>query len=278
MRTHTYLLLLILLLVNLAAGQMTEEPTPALPAPSSPEGARQPESAGAASVNDGWQVVWYPIYLFGMSAHGTVGAGGLTAPVDASFGDIISNTNFVYETALDVRKGPWGLLLDLNYLDLGASKTLGPLGLYSSASVDAKLFILDPEGYVRLLQKEWVLLDTSAGIRYWHLSHDIHFLPGILPATTVGSDDDWVDPILGARIVFNLDDAKKWTIPIKGDIGGFGTGSHFTWQVVGGVNRTFHERYRLFLGYRAFSVDRHNGPRIFDVTFNGPILGFGINF
>ena len=69
-------------------------------------------------------------------------------------------------------------------------------------------------------------------------------------------------------------------------VGGFGVGSDFTWQVVGGFNWT---RERKFLGmdvsgvigYRALSVDYTEGGSskfAYDNVLHGPLLGLRFSF
>jgi hypothetical protein len=267
---------------SLAGGASAQTTDSIHPGPSYSQSldATQPNSAAPANLDsqNDWQTTWYPFYVFGMSANGTVGIGGLRTPVDASLGDILGKTNFIYEGAVDVRKRRFGLLTDVNYLNLGSSQTFESPSLFGGTNVDAQLFVFDPEFYVRAVGTERASLDLMVGLRYWHLSDEIEFLPGRAAGRTLNGGDDWVDPVLGGRILLHLDDANKWAFPIKGDVGGFGAGSELTWQVLGGMSCTFKDRYRVVLGYRALAVDRRKGDSILDLTFNGPMMGFAIDF
>jgi hypothetical protein len=240
----------------------------------------QTDSAAPANAgsNDGWKLTVYPFYVFGMSAKGTVGVNSLTAPVDASLSDLLSKTNFIYESAVDVRKGRFGFLVDFNYVDLNDEQKFAPPSLFAGSKVNAKLLIFDPEVYVRAVDSRRASLDFMLGLRYWHLSDEIQFLPSIAPGRAVSGTDNWVDPVMGGRILVHLDSANKWVASVKGDAGAAGNGSDLTWQALGGVTRVFKDRYRLYLGYRGVAVDRRNGGSIFDLTFQGPTLGFGIDF
>lgn len=250
---------------TLAPGANPDEPAPALPqAPS-----------GTKTKDSDWHVVWHPLYLFASSLNGTAGAGGLTMPVDAGFGEIIDEVNFAYASALDVRKNHVGALADLQYINLGDSKTFAPGLLFSGAELSAKTFILDPEVYYRVKESDRGSFDAMVGLRYWHLSNKITFLPGLLPGTTVKDSDNWADPIFGGRIILNLDKDKKWFLPIKGDVGG-GGGSELTWQAFGGLGRNVGKRYQFLFGWRGLGVDRRNGTKIFDMKFHGPVMSFAI--
>lgn len=255
-----------------SAATPAPDAAPAEPAPVPPQ-----SSGGAKAMDSDWHVVWHPLYLFASSLSGTAGAGGLTTPVDAGFGDIIDEVNFAYATAVDVRKNHVGVLMDLSYMNLGDSKNFAPGGLFSGSQLSAKLFFIDPEVYYRVKESDRGSFDVMAGFRYWHLSNKITFLPGLLPGTTVSAGDNWVDPVFGGRIRLNLDKDKKWYLPIKGDVGGFGAGSDLSWQIFAGAGRNFGKRYTFLFGWRALAVDRRNGSKIFDMKFHGPLMSFGIN-
>jgi len=255
----------------------------ATPEPSMPS-ATPVAPQGPAGSTDRWRVTWAPFYLWMSGFSGTVGTRGRATPVDASFWDLLQDLNFAYATNLDVGKGRFGVNIDLQYMDLGDDVTFSPGILFSAADVDAKLFILDPEFYVRAVESERGTFDILAGFRYWHLDADIDFQPGILlPATSVSGGDDWVDPIIGIRFRVNLDQNKKWFLPVKADIGGFDVGSDYTWQVFAAIGRNvtlLGHPAALIMGYRKIYVDRqaNNGESILKAGLSGPILGFTVSF
>jgi hypothetical protein len=117
-------------------------------------------------------------------------------------------------------------------------------------------------------------VDVLGGFRFFHISHELQFLPGILPGTTRGASDNWATPVFGMRFRLNLDKEKKWYMPVMGDAGG----PILTWQIMGGVGRDFKKRYTMFAGYRHMAVDRRNEAKVFDVRMSGPLLGFGVKW
>ena len=119
-------------------------------------------------------------------------------------------------------------------------------------------------------------LDIIGGIRVWHLETDLDFGAGILSARTLSESRNWVDPVIGSRFTANL--SPKIFLFGKGDIGGFGAGSEFTWQVLGGGGYRLNERYSLLLGYRYMSVDYRKDNFIFDVNMLGLFTGVNIRF
>jgi opacity protein-like surface antigen len=69
---------------------------------------------------------------------------------------------------------------------------------------------------------------------------------------------------------------------MRGDIGGFGVGSHFTWSVATIVAYQVSEHISLGAGYRMLDINYSDGKGSdqfrFDVQMRGPMLGFAIHF
>ena len=72
---------------------------------------------------------------------------------------------------------------------------------------------------------------------------------------------DWLDPIIGARIRYAV--APGHELFLRGDIGGFGLGSDFSWQAIGSYSFDFGTyngvTFSGMVGYRALSVDNSQG-------------------
>jgi hypothetical protein len=68
---------------------------------------------------------------------------------------------------------------------------------------------------------------------------------------------------------------------MRGDLGGFGAGSDFTWNAVGMLGYDFHIRSvasTVVLGARALYQDFEDGAFRWDVTQYGPVLGLAFHF
>ena len=63
-----------------------------------------------------------------------------------------------------------------------------------------------------------------------------------------------------------------------GDVGGFGAGSDFTWQVALGAAYDFSKTISGKFGYRYLSVDYDKGGFAYDMKTRGVHLGLGIRF
>jgi hypothetical protein len=66
------------------------------------------------------------------------------------------------------------------------------------------------------------------------------------------------------------------------EIGGFGVGSTFTWQVFPTFGVNLSKNASLEFGYRWLDIDYSSGENLtlfkYDVLTQGPVLGFGFRF
>jgi hypothetical protein len=111
-------------------------------------------------------------------------------------------------------------------------------------------------------------VDVIAGLRYVDLSFDVQ----IGSAVDATATQEWVEPWIGARgrIPFN----ETWSLALRGDIGGFGIGSQFTWQAAAVLGAELGAGWRFDIGYRAIGIDYDDGDLSFDTRIHGPLLGF----
>ncbi|HEY6921513.1 MAG TPA: hypothetical protein VI390_07930, partial [Methyloceanibacter sp.] len=92
------------------------------------------------------------------------------------------------------------------------------------------------------------------------------------------NDLEWVDPFVGFRVRHAIGPSKE--LNLEGDVGGFGAGSDFSWQVVGtyGFDTSLcGTPFHAVLGYRALAVDFSEngkfGKNGLDFVQLGPIMG-----
>ena len=98
-------------------------------------------------------------------------------------------------------------------------------------------------------------LEVGAGGRLNNIATDIDVRRNVLPAgteeVTGSASKTWFDPIIIARISADIKD--KWLFQLSGDLGGFGVGSDFTWQLQAYAGYRFAKLFQLTAGYRIFS-------------------------
>jgi hypothetical protein len=228
------------------------------------------------AVND-WEVIVSP-YLWATGISGSIGIGDLPAQdVDASFLDIAENLEFGLMLAGEARNGPWSIGLDIMYTKLGTSVDT-PRGIVvDNIDVSATLFMGTAVGGYAIWSDERTHLDAIAGARLWSVNSDFDFDGGALDGRSRSDGATWVDPIVGLKGRADLGDSSFY-LSGWGMIGGFGVGSDFTWDVMGGLGYDFSDSASMLVGYRAMGVDYSDNDFLFDVVMQGPVIAGTFRF
>ena len=278
---------------SLAADLGPPPPVPAVEAPPVP----------------GWTFRVVPYGWF-VGLNGSQTVRGRTMKVNASFIDIVDDTIGRGGTLIglmgdfEARQGPFALYGDLVWSKLGvaggnvrtrsvAPGITGTVG--RSLSLDIEMAILEVGAAYEVARSGPLALDVLAGARYWHQEADLSFertrtlevadleLRGTRAVAASGSVD-WLDPVIGARVRYAI--APGHELSLRGDIGGFGVGSDFSWQAIGAYGFDFGTyngvTFSGVVGYRALSVDYSQGQGRrryeFDMLQHGPVLGISARF
>lgn len=181
-----------------------------------------------------------------------------------SFGDVWDDLDaavFIHGTA---RKDRLVLYGDLSYVALSA-QGLVPPGLTAHAKL-RQTSSTWAAGY-QWLPSSQDSVDTMFGLRLW----DIHTRVQAPPLGSGQISASWVDPIVAARWRHAVN--ARWSTLLYGDVGGFGAGSHSTWQWLGTVNYELTDHVYLSAGYRQLKVDYRTGGQRLNLRLQGPVLG-----
>ena len=246
--------------------------------------------------SDKWEIRLMPyVWFLSIDAEGTVGGNlrSFSGDVDLGFDDIVDHLDFGAMGRVEAWKGKWGLTFDGLFLNLSADKSFQ--GRLANASLDADVRIgsVDFGLAYRLFEqrfgnenKQSLAFEPYGGLRYTYLRQKVDVtvdIPGVGSAgRTLGTSEDWVEPFVGGRVIWGLND--KLTINIRGDAGGFGIGSasDLQWQIAGGVDYKLSENMTLNAGYRYLELDysRGSGANEFgiDLRAKGPFSGLTILF
>ena len=163
---------------------------------------------------------------------------------------------------------------------MNLNQDLTPGILINSGSVTAKQFIWEAAGLYRLTS----FLEVGVGGRLNYVQTSVDGLINAIPSGTVEFSGrhhkTWFDPVIITRL--STDIKNKWLFQFRGDLGGFGIGSKFTWQLQAYVGYRFGKLFQLAIGYRLLSTDYKSGEEpkefIFNVAEFGPVIRFGFNF
>src|SRR5262245_36793025 len=201
--------------------------------------AEEPAPAGKAA--SPWQFSITP-YAWATSLDGDMTVRGRKVDVNEGFIDMLRESDSVlaFEGRFEARYRDFGAYVDGVYAKLGfddhIATPLGTLGLNATAEtvwVEAAAFYrigrwppeISPDG--TRTGPAALAIEPYAGIRYTSLGLDLDIGSAISSSQT----RDWVDPIIGTRIIVDL--SPRWQLIMSGDVGGFGVGSDFAWNLVG---------------------------------------------
>jgi len=233
-----------------------------------------PPAAAQSPAGDTWKVTIEP-YILGASMGGTTTVRGEEITVDMSASDIFSNLQFGAMGIVVARKGDWGFGGDAIWMALGANGTTpGPVGVTGSADMSQGAFAF--YGLRRLAP----YADLFFGGRINYLSANLR-INGPLNVRSVDGSKTWFDPIVGLQLK-TPDTGRRWHAQVYTEIGGFGAGSTFTWQVFPTFGVNLAKWVSLDFGYRWLDIDYSSGEdeTLFkwDVLTQGPVVGFGFRF
>jgi hypothetical protein len=238
-------------------------------------------SAAAQDTNasgNNWKFLVEPYMMF-PNMNGAAGVGILPdVDIDASVDDIFSNLQFGAMLYFEAGNDRWAVTSDVLYMNLKQDVTPG--ALIVSGELGAKQFAWEVAGLFKVLP--W--LDGGVGARLNTLSMEMDIVQNEIGGGTVAKNrllsKTWLDPILIARVKSAPD--KKFIYQFRGDLGGFGVGSDFAWQIQAYAGYRFSNLFQMTAGYRYIGIDYNKGTEqerfLYDVDTFGPVLRFGFNF
>jgi hypothetical protein len=270
-------------------------------------------------LTSGWTFRAIPYgWLLGLYGNSTVK--GRTVGVNLPFDKIVEKSIGSGGTLLalmgdfEARNGPFGIYADLVWAKLSTSgdsvhvrhfapEITGALGTSHDATI--RLGIMEAGGTYEIAHFIMphgdaagipVAIDLIAGGRYWYQQADVSFnlTAGLNIADLVigtrglalakSGTVDWFDPLVGARARVMV--APGQNLFLRGDVGGFGVGSKYSWQAIGGYSFDFAESngitYSGIVGFRALYVDYVQGAAqtryAYKILQAGPVIGVGFKF
>lgn len=222
-------------------------------------------------------------YLWIVNIDATNTVGYVSLPVEVSFGDLFKAMKFGGQAHVELKQNKWGAILDMTYMNIGEDDMAFQLlpeipSLEAFANYRFKVWMFELGGTYRLAGSMDNALEILLGARWMRSKLDLDVTLGPLELSG-GYDEDWIDPIIGARYYAAL--GSKWFTSLRGDIGGFSVGSKFSYHITGLLGFRISRVIDIGLGYRHMDIDYSNekeGRELF--KFDGYQTGFlvGLNF
>ena len=219
------------------------------------------------------------VYLMFPNMEGKSGLGTLPeVDVDANPGDIFDKLQIAAMLYFEAAKDRWAFSSDLIYMSLKQNLKTGPV--IQSGEANAKQFAWELAGMRRLLP----MLEAGVGLRLNSMKMGLDLVQNNVGGGTTNrsrsTTETWVDPFIVARL--KSDPAKKFIYQLRGDIGGFGVGSDFAWQIQAYAGYRFSKLFQITAGYRVLGMDYDKGSGedrfLYDMDIFGAVVRFGFNF
>lgn len=244
---------------------------------------------------DVWEIRAIPYFWMpSLDADSTVN--GLSGSVHLDSDDVIDDyLDFAAMGSMEAWKDTWGLMFDGVFMNLGAEGSFeGSRGAVTfDMDADVRLGMADFGLAYRLIENRFgqddeqqLTFEPYGGLRYAYLKQRIDLnvnIAGVGSAgRTLGTSEDWVEPFVGGRVIWDLND--KLSLNIRGDAGGFGIGSasDLLWQILFGIDYRLSDNTSFNVGYRYVDLDysRGSGSNEFgiDLQAKGPFVGLTIIF
>ena len=218
-------------------------------------------------------------YLMFTSMSGTTGIGNLPNTficIPAS--DLFSHLKFGGMLYAEVHNNRFAYTADFFYASL-SQEASGKNGVLNGTA-DLKQFFCELEVLYKLLP--W--LEGGIGARINSIESALNvtvLLPGgISRSQAEKKTNTWVDPLIVTRLKTWIN--NKWLLCLRVDIGGFGVGSQFAWQLQPDIAFRASRLLQIGVGYRYLSMDYNHGSGsdrfLYDMEEYGPQIRIGFNF
>jgi hypothetical protein len=240
----------------------------------------KPSAARTSAGGDGeWRFVVAP-YLWMADMRGASTVDGETAPLDVKFKDVLSDVSFGGAFIADARKDDWGIRIDASYMKLDGDEFVET----PDADVDVDYEQTMGSYAAEFLYSPVQNLTLLAGVRYLRLDAEFDIdariqTPGgrVRVRESVEETIDVLDPVIGAGVVTPLSD--EWKLLLRGDFGGFGIGTDFSYQVNAMAEYLASENWSLAGGLRVIGFENiEEGDVKMDLRMFGLMLGAAFRF
>lgn len=217
----------------------------------------------ASAQEDAWRVSVVP-YVWGASLEGDARLGPLpSVSVHQSFSDTLEHLDMAAMAIIDVRRGRWGLLSDLTWVDTSETAQVPRLGI--DAELSTRVATGSLMAQYRFIDDPMFRMDAVGGARYWQLRGDVT-VPALGRSAEISRD--WVDPVLGLRAAWAWGGRHGITVWALGS-----AGDEVRWDLMVSYGVRLTEHGWLRLGYRSLSLREVSRGADVDLTLAGPGLG-----
>jgi len=218
------------------------------------------------------------LYGWGSSLDGDIGVAPLPdISVSRGFSDTLSSLDFAAMAVYEARKDRWGLLIDVQAVNLSERGRIPGLGTPGHISTELQGALL--AGTYRLSDSDRGYLDLIAGLRYWSIDTNasLELPPGTpFPFPTRARDSR-------STTVFQVGVKGTWAFDgpmfLTGwAMGGAGGSTDLSSDAMVALGYTISPRMALMIGFRRVDL-KHSARRLdLDMSLQGPGLALDVRF
>ncbi len=209
----------------------------------------------------------------------------LSATVGTPFGDLesessgssaLSDLDMAFMGTLEGRKGKWGFIGDLLYVDL-SSDTDAPFGRrFEGSTLDISTTALSGYAVYRTYESDDAMLDAGVGVRAFNVGLDLDLASAdSRPDYSASESATWAVPLVAARLILPLN--ESWFATAFAD-GGMTSSDTSTWQVFASVGYRFNPRWSTQVGWRYMDIQKDIGGLDTTIDLSGPLIGLSARF
>ena len=191
-------------------------------------------------------------------------------------GELYSHLTWApFMSEAEFRHRPYGLIIDYIHAPLKSGVSTRNVlfnGATGGLTIDSGTALFT----YRLFEQPDQYFDVGAGVRAWGLAGSINLNEGLLPGLNVANGLSWGDPLMSAR--YHRELGNGLSVTGYGDVGGFGVGAHFDWQLVATVDYAATPSIDLHGGFRSLNFSYGAPQANIKFNMNGPIISATIHF
>jgi hypothetical protein len=221
--------------------------------------------AQADSAEEGWDFVIAP-YVYAPTISGDV-------KINRNSGTLSNKLSVGGMLAFEAYNPKWSIYTDLLHMNFDTDVTLPLSSRMGTLETSTTFFGI----YAMRRVAKW--FEVGLGGRLAFNNSRLKADPNrIFPEIDAEFNSVIFDPLLVYRFTFLRND--KWNIGLRGDVGGFGFYSIFTYMINPMVGYQISDLLEINLSYRllSFYQDDEEGRDKFDLLFYGPQLGLLFHF
>lgn len=179
---------------------------------------------------------------------------------------------------IEASNDKWAINSDLLFMNL--EQDITPSTLINNGRVNAKQLGWELAGLRRVTP--WLELGVGGLLNSLEMEINITRNQAAGGTSTLSGNQSktWYDPMVIARLT--TAPGKKFIGQFRGEVGGFGIGSDFAWQLQAIAGYRFSKLFDMTAGYRFIGLDYSSGEGakafVYDMVTFGPMIRLGFSF